>query len=176
MRLARRRRPAGVQLGQLEQVIEQAIEGHHVSAHGGHVAPRLGRVTHQPVVQRLDADADGRQRRAQVVGSPGDEVAAQRLRLAPSVGRGLKLVGHGVERLAQAGHLVAPGDGHARRHIAGRQAVGGGGRLVQPFGQPGSHKQTVGGGDDGREEQQDAAEGQVVGIEEHLPLEQPHRQ
>jgi hypothetical protein len=57
---------AGVDPGELEQVVDHAVEALDVAANGDEVALRIGGLGHDSVLRRVDHGADGRERGTEV--------------------------------------------------------------------------------------------------------------
>ena len=120
-RLDGQRRHPGVDAGEVEQVVDQPAEPF------GLVEGRLqaGRVRLGDAVDEvLEDGAEGGQRRPQLVGDVGDQVAS----LAVDGG---EVLGHRVERPSQLADLVAGGGVHAPGVVAARHLPGHLGHLAQ---------------------------------------------
>jgi hypothetical protein len=89
------RQCAGVDPGELEQVVHERGERLNLLADRGQVLVRL----REPVLDRLEHRAQRADRRTQVVARPRDE-------LTPGVEEPLELVRHGVERAGELGQLT----------------------------------------------------------------------
>jgi hypothetical protein len=114
--LASRRAGRGVALGQRIERVRQSDQSF------GFVPQRVvGRPVRDdhPIAQRLEVALQVGQRGAQLVGRVGDEIAPHHL-LALQAG------GHLVERIGEAGDLLRPFSGDARRVVAVGDPAGGG--------------------------------------------------
>jgi hypothetical protein len=99
---------AAVDTGELEQVVHQSGEPLGVAPDLGVVALHRLRLGHHPVVERLGHRPDGRQRAAQVVGDPGDELAAGGLQRPLAPPRLLQAGRHLVQLGGELAHLPRP--------------------------------------------------------------------
>ncbi len=104
---------AGVDAGELEEVVDEEPERPHLLPHRREVALGLG----QAVLERLEHRLHRGERRPEVVARPGDE-------LAPGVEESLDVGRHLVERGRQIGELGGPALGRPRREIAAGERRG----------------------------------------------------
>ena len=113
------RRGPGLEPRQLEQVADEAVEPPRLLEHAAHVAGALvvgdG---HGGVEQGLGVAADRGERRGQLVGDVGEELAALLLGLLDARARLGEPSGHPVEPLGHAADLVAAGVADAHREVA----------------------------------------------------------
>ena len=158
------RERAGVDPGQLEEVVDELAQVADLVVHAGQVL--VGR--REAVLERLDHRLQGGEGRAQVVARVGDE-------LAPGVEEPLELARHLVEGGPQLGELGGPVLRRARAQVAGGEPLAAprwtratgaiaGARDQQRPGEGGDPRPDRGGED-----------GQVVPGREHQRAGQQHR-
>ena len=143
----RRQRPAGVQAGEQQHVLEQGRHPLRLGLHPGHGVQRADGHLVGGAADQLGVPADGGQRGAQLVAGVGDELAHLRLRLLA----GSQCLLDVPEQLVQGGTHLSDLGGGVR--VLGGHAVGEH-HLAAVEGEPGD---PVGGADDAVERSQLAA-------------------
>jgi len=157
---------AGVDPGQLEQVVHHRSEPVGLLADAGVVAPYRVRVGGDAVLERLCHGPDARQRRAQVVAGPGDQLPAAGLERPLALAGLLQPHARLGQLPVQGGHLGVRRAGRAgvRRvaEVAGGEAERGVARHHGPPEQGGGHQP-----DRARDGDDDQQHAQVVRGQEH---------
>jgi len=169
---------ARLDLRQLEQVVDQVGEPVHLGDQAVEVAAAGGWIADDLVGQRLGDRPQARQRGAQVVRGPGNQVAAAGLH-GPLAGEGLaEPFGGGGQRLGHLPHL-----GRAARRdldpqglesqVAAVEAAGGGGQRLQVPSGAASADQPVGEAHPGAQRQQGEHVAQLVRAGHHRQGRRP---